>query len=380
MKAFIPVLLSIILYPGLAQTSLQVGSATNKTEYLYKNLEPLASKGFMFGHQDDMAYGVNWWAEKGKSDVKAVTGSYPAVHGWDVGYLYRAYNIDSVDFEDMRNWIKEVYRQGGINTFSWHIKNPLSGGNSWDTQPAIAEILPGGSAHSQYLRQLDDLAKFALSLKSSFHQIPIIFRPFHEHNGDWFWWGKGLCTEEEYIALWRFTVDYLRETKGVNHFIYAFSPDRSRMDIDNLRTDYFYGYPGDDYVDIIGLDNYWDVGRDINQDPIELQIEKFKAGLALIDSIAKEKNKPAALTETGLEGVTDSVWFTRHLLEPIMEIEELKLSWVLVWRNANKKHHYAAYPNHFATDDMIKFYESPITIFESNLKRTYKKNGAGIKK
>lgn len=45
--------------------------------------------------------------------------------------------------------------------------------------------------------------------------IPVIFRPYHEHNGDWFWWGKGVNSEEDYIKLWQFTVEYLRDEKDV---------------------------------------------------------------------------------------------------------------------------------------------------------------------
>lgn len=55
--------------------------------------------------------------------------------------------------------------------------------------------------------------------------VPVLFRPFHEHTGNGFWWGKGNCTAEEYIALWRFTLEYLRDTKGVHNLLYVYSPD-----------------------------------------------------------------------------------------------------------------------------------------------------------
>src|SRR5258705_9854557 len=62
-------------------------NATKETVNLYKNLKKLAGKGFMFGHQDDLAYGVGWKYEEGRSDIKDVTGDYPAIYGWELGRL-----------------------------------------------------------------------------------------------------------------------------------------------------------------------------------------------------------------------------------------------------------------------------------------------------
>src|SRR5436190_18227416 len=66
--------------------------ATKETVALYNNLKKLLSKGFMFGHQDDLAYGVGWkydasTSSAGRSDIKDVTGDYPAVYGWELGHL-----------------------------------------------------------------------------------------------------------------------------------------------------------------------------------------------------------------------------------------------------------------------------------------------------
>src|SRR5690606_16727078 len=199
---------------------------TDKTRALYANLLTISNHGFLFGHQDDDAYGVNWRGDRKRSDVKDITGSYPAVHGWDIGKdLKLTQNIDSVPYKNMLKWIRQTYKRGGINTISWHWDNPVTKGSSWDKTPAVKEILPGGSAHSVFTEQLDQLARFFKKCKS-----PVIFRPWHEHNGDWFWWGRGNCTEEEYIQLWQFTVKYLRDEQNIHNLIYAFSPDRSRLD------------------------------------------------------------------------------------------------------------------------------------------------------
>lgn len=349
--------------------------ATKKTIRLYKNLKTISKKGTMFGHEDASAYGIGWWAEKDQSDAKKLTGSYPAVHGWDLGDIgLSSSNLDTVNFKKMRSWIKDTYNRGGINTISWHLDNPKTGGSSWDKTPTVADILPGGSSHEAYLIQLDALAEFLKSCKVLFTKTPIIFRPFHEHNGNWFWWGKDHCSEEDYIALWRFTVSYLKEEKNIHHLLYAFSPDRSRMDLSEGEKAYFYGYPGDEYVDIIGLDNYWDVGHPANKVSVEQQEKDFLQSLQLIHIIAENKNKIAALTETGNGGLNEDDWFTNRILSVLENNPSLEIAWLLVWRNRFAEGAYVPYEGHNAAPDFKKFHDSPLIIFENNIKSIYSKN------
>ena len=101
--------------------------------------------------------------------------------------------------------------------------------------------------------------------------VPIVFRPYHEFDGDWFWWGKSHCTREDFISLWRFTVSYLRDSLDVHNFIYAFSPDNKF----NSEAEYLSRYPGDGYVDLVGVDNYGDFGRDGKYN-LEAGIKKLK--------------------------------------------------------------------------------------------------------
>jgi mannan endo-1,4-beta-mannosidase len=203
-------------------------SASPQTIALYKNLKKLAAKGFMFGHQDDLAYGVNWRYETGRSDVKEVAGDYPAVYGWELGGLEAAQdkNIDGVPFTKMRQYIKEGYERGGVITISWHARSPYGAEKgAWDTtHGTVASILPGGNNHQLYKTWLDELAKFFQSLKGSKGEaIPVLFRPYHELTGNWFWWCRNACNPEEFKILWRFTQNYLREEKKVHNLLYIYN-------------------------------------------------------------------------------------------------------------------------------------------------------------
>jgi mannan endo-1,4-beta-mannosidase len=342
--------------------------ATEETKNLFYNLQTVAKGNLLFGHEDALAYGLNedhtrWIDEDNRSDVRSVTGSHPAVYGWDLGRLEvpdSTANIDDVDFERMKYWIISGYERGGIITISWHSNNPQTGGDTWDTSGnAPSHILPGGDKHDFYKGWLDKVADFALSLTDSEGKlVPVLFRPYHEHTGGWFWWGKNSCTPEEYKALWIFTVEYLRDTKGVHNFLYSYSPSNSGV---NNSTDYLNRYPGDNYVDMLGTDDYGNI-YNANQE------FNFLKNLKIAINLANERGKIAALTETGYEKIPDADWFSTRIVGPIMNDEITRqLAYFLVWRNGRPDHYYAPYPGHSAAPDLIKIHEDPFMQFEDGL-------------
>jgi len=350
--------------------------ATEKTVALFTNLRSIRVNKVLFGHQETSAYGVGWINDgiEDKSDVKEVCGDFPAVYGWDLGKIGQAVNNDGVSFARIKSLIKNSFERGGINTISFHQENPVTGTHSWDTTSAVPHVLPGGSAHAGYLERLDLVAEFMHDLKTDDGSlIPVIFRPYHEHNGDWFWWGKGPASEQDFIALWQFTVNYLKNDKNVHNLLYAFSPDRSRIKDPANPIEYLYGYPGDDYVDIIGVDNYFDVGSHWNTKPLDQQSVSFINSLEVIVQLAEERGKIPALTESGLDKLHIDDWWTDMLLAGV-DANELtrRIAYLLVWRNADTEHFHAPYPGQKTEADFVEFYSHPLTVFESELPDMYK--------
>ena len=350
--------------------------ATNETVNLFTNLKSLAEDKVLFGHQESTAYGVGWTYNGVdiESDIEKVSGDFPAVYGWDIGNIGKRTNNDCIPFTAMKKLIIDAYERGGINTISSHMHNSFTGKNYGDVTPSVSGILPGGSQHDNFIEKLDLIADFLKDLVSEDGEpIPIIFRPYHEHNGDWFWWGKGPATEEEYIQLWRFTVDYFRNEKEIHNLLYAFSPARSRMTYPLTNSQYLYGYPGDDYVDVFGLDNYFDLDGIWNKAPLEQQKKSFKESLELIVNLAEEKNKIAALTETGSVNLKTGSWWTNWLLNGIEANDTTKkIAYAMVWRNEDKDHFHAPYSSHEGTLDFIEFFNDPDVIFNSDLPNLYK--------
>ena len=321
----------------------------------------------MFGHQDDLAYGVNWKYVPGRSDVKDVTGDYPAVYGWELGRLEtdQTVNIDSVPFDKMRGFIRDIYSRGGVNTISWHLNNPLTGKTAWDPAPGtVASILPGGEKNQLYKTWLDKVAAFLLDLKGSNGElIPVIFRPFHELNGDWFWWGEKHCTPEQYRQMWHFTITYLRDTKGVHNLLYAFNTDRFAS-----KEEYLKKYPGDEWTDIIGFDIYQ---RKSGADANEQFAKDTDRMLSTLEELAAQRKKIPALTEFGYGQVPDSTWWTNALGKAL---KSHKLSYALAWRNAGMKssgenEYYLPYKGQISEKDFINFYQLENTLFQKEVSK-----------
>ncbi|WP_343618173.1 glycosyl hydrolase [Flavobacterium sp.] len=346
--------------------SLSDKKATLETVSLYKKLKRITQKGFLFGHQDDLAYGVNWKYENGRSDIKDVVGDYPAVYGWDIAGLEKGdiNNIDGVPFGKMKQYIIEANERGGISTISWHFDNPATGKNAWDNTPnAVKTILPGAENHQKYLSWLDKAADFFLSLKDKKgKQIPIVFRPFHELTGSWFWWGKGNCTPEEFKAIWKFTFKYLQQ-KDVHNLIYIYNTSSF-----NSKEDFLANYPGDDFVDMLSFDSYQNNNDKNGQKFIEEVQKQFK----ILNEIGLEKHKPIALAEAGYEAVPDPKWWTGTLLKAI---GDYKISYVLLWRNhgwqekEQKMHYYAPFKGQISEKDFVDFYHLKQTLFEKDIKK-----------
>lgn len=281
-----------------------------------------------------------------RSDMYDVAGIHPNVYG--------------VDFDEIGQWnqsfiierMEKVAELGGVTTISWHMRNPLNGDSSSTFQVApfkvVKNILPGGTHHSTYTKELDRLVNF---MKTVSH-LPIIFRPFHEHTGSWFWWGQRHTTTEDFISLWRFTIDYLYQN-DVHNFLIAYSPA-------NITKKYFERYPGDDYVDILGVDTYF---RNKISDMVEHNIRsaqlKWKKDVIWLMKEASKRKKIPAITEFGQEAVVYDDFWTDYMSWPMekegilqhihaSDLPEYGIAYIMLWRNdiKDKKHFYGPIVGH----------------------------------
>lgn len=348
-----------LYHSGYSKPALVDAKVSRPTKKLHQKLHFMADSGFAVGHQDATSYGIGWRQEANpqtlRSDVHDMVNDYPAVYGFDIGGIEHAYeyNLDSVPFDMMRTLMVEAYKKGGIITVSWHADNPVTGDDSWDQTPAIADILAGGDVSEKYDLWLDRVAMFFKSIKHGGKQVPIIFRPYHEMNGAWFWWGDPHTSVADYVALWKYTVKKLRDEHKLHNLLYTYSPNKL-----NPHDYYMKFYPGDEYVDILGIDIY-----DFNDSTG--YVTSIVNDLQLVEAIATNKNKLYAFTETGFETIPDSLWFTNRLYPAI---KDSGIAWVLFWRNYITSHHYMPYKGHMAEEDFKAFEALPETLFLKDIK------------
>lgn len=356
--------------------------ATPETKALYSNLWAIKEKGFMFGHHDDLWCGRHWIGhnpddDEGvvSSDTRSVCGDYPAVQGVDFAALIDdRYASDPTENSRKLNSVKQAYDMGMVNIVCLHLDNPLTynttgadhykKGGAWDntSDQVVAQILTDGSeVQTTYKLWMDRLADIIKNLRGSDGKtIPIILRPYHEHNHDWSWWGKKCATEQEYIDLWQWTVKYLRDTKGVHNVIYAISPQ-----IDNQGTEsaYLTSWPGDDYVDFLGMDCYQGINNLV-----------FTNNLKTLARISQSKGKPCGVTETGVQGFTKKDYWTENIHAPMTG---RKVSLLSTWRNKyvgiddKDDHYFSVFPGHPSEADFRKMYEADNTFFRNDLPDMY---------
>lgn len=217
--------------------------------------------------------------------VHRSTKKYPAVFGQDFGFSYPGY-WDGINFrQQLVDEAIKRHNEGFIITLMWHAvppteDEPVEFRESIQGDLTDAEwnelVTPGTRLNERWKSQVDVIAWFLKQLK--YADVPVLWRPYHEMNGEWFWWGqkKG---ENGYKKLWRMLYDRLVNFHGLNNLIWVYNTNEVKKGVDPHST----YYPGDDYVDILATDVYTEGFNQQNYDQL----------LELADG------KPIALGEVG---------------------------------------------------------------------------------
>ncbi|MBK8087879.1 MAG: beta-mannosidase [Chitinophagaceae bacterium] len=352
-------------------------NATKETIALFYNLKILSKTGFAVGQQD--AFSGFYNNAGGMSDIKKTTGNDPALLGSDFMFI-----TDKSNDGQASNWfyqqevsiinnVKKAYGLGMINIFCWHLREPYNENSFYVSDMTAAEkanafksILPGGANHNWYKLKLDKVASVFNNLKgTSGELIPVIFRPFHEFDGSWFWWGASFCTEEEFKTAFKFTVEYLRDTKGVRNVLYSFGPDNSY----DTQAKYLSRYPGDAYVDVLGIDNYGDLRNGAGQAGATLANTKMK----VVSDLAKTKVKIAAMTETGYQVTPTTApvtgWFSNYLYSALTD-NGTEVAFVMFWNNGGTGY-YTPPPSGTNVTDFIDFTNKPKALLQNEIPKMY---------
>lgn len=185
-----------------------------------------------------------------------LTGRYPALWGGDFGFADSTHDIDNIAYRHLLvPEIQKQFEKGSLITMTYHQANPaigepcqFQGGDiSSLTDEQWEELLTEGTPlYEKWRIQMDLFAEHLKQVQEL--KIPILFRPYHEMNGKWFWWG-GRPGEKGFIALWKQLYKYYTEHHKLNNLIWVWSPDKPWHGLKEF-------YPGNEWVDIVGCDIY----------------------------------------------------------------------------------------------------------------------------
>ena len=371
-------------------------SADKRAKALYAYLQGLtANKQVLFGHQNDVNKSVNTSANLG--DVENVTGSVSGVFGIDsLGVV--GSEVGGTSSADALTKAVEASKKaadnGAIVTLSTHMPNfaatSLDGdtikkndNGTYDfhkcdfneakvcTSNAIDEVLKEGSESNKKLNAyLDIIANYAQQLADD--DIPVIFRPYHENTGTWFWWGAQ-NSAESYKSLYRYTKDYL-ENKGVHNMLYVYSPNGPFESTD----EYMSRYPGDEYVDILAFD-YYDDYSSTSEAYNASYITSLDKTCKVVSDLAAEKGKIAAISECGVrvtrEGSSEGLAIKgnpirgQNWYQKVSDVaKKNKMPYYMVWANFSDTNFYVPYKyndkyGQELINEFIEYYNDPSSVF-----------------
>lgn len=343
----------------------------------------------LYGHQNDTHHKAILKDSGTNSDTKDVTGSIAAISGIDSLSLTGAeLQLSDEEKEKGLDLITkaaelgiDASKEGGIIAMSCHMPNfaevakkgKIDGKYDYSgytpnvtTGDVVSRIMPGGDLNEAYTGYLDMVAEYAKKLENA--GVPVLFRPFHENNGSWFWWGKAFCDSEAYKNLYRYTVEYLRDTKEVHNFLYVYSPNGPFEDED----DYLLRYPGDEFIDVLAFDFYENTTplSDSKEDP---WMTSFKDTIKLVQGIADKKEKLSAVSETGIISDTGAAILTgnpnKNWFQDISDIvSESNMPYYMVWANFDTKNFFAPFmandtEGHEMINEFIDYYNDEKSIF-----------------
>lgn len=188
------------------------------------------------------------------------TGKMPALYGTDFGFAAAGDKDSAYSRHEMMAELIRRFRAGQVIALCWHevpptMDEPVTFRGQVQSRITDAQfndlVTPGTALQKHWLAQIDVVAEYLKQLQDA--HVPVLWRPYHEINGDWFWW-NGIRGDDQHGTkqLYRLMYDRLTNFHHLNNLIWVWNPDQPSRP-DRQFVDYF---PGLQYVDVLGFDCY----------------------------------------------------------------------------------------------------------------------------
>jgi mannan endo-1,4-beta-mannosidase len=338
-KGTIALFLAAILCADVMAIDPANPNATPEARALLKYIQSLSGKYILAGQHNYPATG-----DRNTQFAADYIGKTPVIWSQDFGFAAEG---DKDSYLSREAIIQEAIRQhkkGAIVNLCWHAvpptaeepvtfqplpgtdpSAPLASVQGKLTEKQFRDILtPGTDLYKQWIKQVDKIATFLKQLQDA--KVPVLWRPYHEMNGDWFWWGGHYEGKYTTVALYRQIFDRFVKYHKLNNLVWIWSVDRPSQP----GREFVKYYPGTKYLDILAIDIY---GNDFNQ--------SYYDGL-----MALSEGKPITLGEVGNP--------------PSIEVLNKQPNWVywVVWAGMTRGTSVADYKK-LLGDSRVVFMEDP---------------------
>lgn len=223
-------------------------SASEEATKLLSNLRSLSGQGIISGQHDYLES-----PDELNNKLKNTSGEHAVMHGYELGAIN---NQSKTTIAAQRQSVVDSaikwHREGGIVAMTFHQSLPGTSPEWSNISMKLSQkkfdayITPGTPQYQSLISDLDEIAIYLGDLRDA--GVPVLWRPYHEMNGGWFWWGK----KDNFSVLWDIMYDRLVNTHKLNNLLWVWNPNAPNKWSDPYRT----YYPGANKVDILAADIY----------------------------------------------------------------------------------------------------------------------------
>lgn len=216
---------------------LSNANADETTKRIYSYICDTYENGIISAQQESTWMGSS---EYEMDYIYNTTGKLPAMRGLD---------FMNDDFDGVVQRSIDWWNKGGLVTICWHCGSDFADSydecisdeiENWDL------ILTDGTPENQaFMESMDKAGNALIELQKA--GVTVLWRPFHEFDGEWFWWGKGGA--DHFKKLWVMMYNHFTDDLGLNNLIWVLGYSHNGKNVDKW-------YPGDEYCDIVGADSY----------------------------------------------------------------------------------------------------------------------------
>jgi mannan endo-1,4-beta-mannosidase len=310
-------------------TQLSDANANPRTQWLMNYLVSQYGEKTFSGQQHSVSDNLPW---PGNTYLSKSGGMIPAIRGSDfIDYSPTRRQFGENPNNETEQTLQWAQQTGGIVTMMWHWNAPAdlvnagdwpwwrgfyTQGTTFDLPAALAN--PQSEDYQLILRDIDAIAVELQKFENA--NVPVIWRPLHEAQGAWFWWGAH--GPETFKDLWNLMHDRMTNVHGLNNLIWEYTST-------GVNDEFLNWYPGDDVVDMIGADIYTDPSSSMSGEWYDL-LEIFNGRKMIALSETGTLPNPDLLDLWGINWSYFSPWngtfvdaFTPQALQAILGDEDV---------------------------------------------------------